>query len=88
MTSDSNGEGPEGDALVSRVPLTYRPAYERHEALRTIAFKERRTIQSLLDEGVDLLCERHARREALKALEQRAAHQDQPRAPGAHEQEG
>jgi hypothetical protein len=41
--------------LVSRVALTYRPTEERYEWLRTRAFEQRRSIQSLVDEAVDRL---------------------------------
>ena len=37
----------------ARMSMTYRPKIEVHEKLRTIAFNQRRPIQSLIDEAVE-----------------------------------
>ncbi len=47
-------------AAVKTVSTTVRLDPERHDRLRTVAFHARRSMHSLLVEGVDLVLKKHA----------------------------
>ena len=42
-----------------RMMISYRPGTDLYERLRILSFNQRRTMQSLLDEGVEMLLEAH-----------------------------
>ena len=48
---------PSAPPPVARMSMTYRPRQDVHEKLRTIAFDQRRPIQALIDEAVEVWLE-------------------------------
>ncbi len=57
MSVSQVDEAPAGAAKV--VSTTVRLDLERHDRLRTVAFHARRSMHSLLVEGVDLMLAKH-----------------------------
>ncbi len=42
-----------------KMMISYRPNADLYERLRVLSFHQRRTMQSLLDEAVEMLLEQH-----------------------------
>jgi len=57
MTAGRDKDAPQGKP----VSQTIRLDPDRHDALRTIAFNERRSMHSLLVEGVDMVLRKHSK---------------------------